>query len=385
VDSEQTASRGSGKQLLGNLVLALVVLACSFAAAELAVRLLYKNKTVLFPRYHTDYRYGNYTIRGIRPNVEFWHTSVDGTWKFVTNSRGFRSTREFTYAKPANTLRVLSLGDSHTQGYEVHQDLTFSAVLERYLKHRKINTEAINTGVSGFSTAEELVLLENEGVKYNPDVVVLGFFANDFEDNLKAGLFGLDAQNRLVEKKYEYVPGVGIQNFIYAIPGVPWLSENSYFYSLLFNNVWNYFKQLLADSARKQAASEGETPTATAAFEYAVPTGAPISESQIALTAALIERMHKFCEDRGIRFILVDIPTLNGPYRYQSSLPPALVERLTKARIEYISSQDLLKDFDGTAEMHRLHGDHHITEFTHTLLGAELGKRLLTSRTVKAH
>jgi len=383
VDGEQTAGPRSGRQLLGNLVLALFVLACALAAAEFAVRMLYKNKTVLFPRYHTDYRYGDYTIRGIRPNAEFWHTSVDGTWKFVTNSRGFRNKREFTYAKPANTLRVLSLGDSHTQGYEVHQDLTFSAVLERYLKNHKINAEAINTGVSGFSTAEELVLLENEGVKYNPDVVVLGFFANDFEDNLKAGLFGLDAQNRLVDKKYEHVPGVGVQNFIYAIPGVPWLSENSYFYSLLFNNVWNYFKQLLAESARKQAGSK-EEPSTTAPFEYAVPTGAPISASQIALTAALIERMHKFCEDRGIRFLLIDIPTLKTPYRYQSSLPPALAERLSKAHIEYISSEVLLKDFDGTAEIHRLHGDHHITEFTHTLLGAEIGKRLIAGRNVKA-
>jgi hypothetical protein len=34
-------------------VLALFVFACAFAAAEFAVRLLYKNKTVLFPRYHT--------------------------------------------------------------------------------------------------------------------------------------------------------------------------------------------------------------------------------------------------------------------------------------------------------------------------------------------
>ena len=97
--------------------------------------------------------------------------------------------------------------------------------------------------------------------------MVLGFLANDFEVNLKAGLFGVDAQNRLVEKKYEHVPGVRIQNFIYAIPGVPWLSENSYFYSLLFNNVWNYFKQLLAESARKQAAPKGEASTPTTVFE----------------------------------------------------------------------------------------------------------------------
>ena len=198
------------------------------------VRLLYKNETVLFPRYHTDYRYERYTIRGIRPNTEYWMTSVDGSWKFVTNNKGFRNTKDFSYAKPANTIRVLSLGDSHTQGYEVRQDFTFSAVLERFLNHHAKNAEVINAGVSGFSTAEELVFLENEGVKYSPDVVVLGFFANDFEDNLKAGLFGLDAQNRLIEQKYEHIPGVRIQNAIYRVPGVRWLSENSYFYSLLF-------------------------------------------------------------------------------------------------------------------------------------------------------
>jgi hypothetical protein len=374
------------KRFLANAALTVFAFACAFAVGEFAVRLLYKNQTILFPRYHTDYQYGRYTIRGIRPNAEFWHTSVDGSWKFVTNSRGFRNTKEFTYAKPANTLRVLSLGDSHTQGYEVPQDLTFTAVLERFLKYHSINAEAINTGVSGFSTAEELVLLENEGVKYNPDVVVLGFFANDFEDNLKAGLFGLDAQNQLTEKKYEHLPGVRIQNVIYGIPGVPWLSENSYFYSLLFNNGWTYFKQMLADSARKQAASKVASPgAAVAEFEYAMPTDAPLSEYQIALTGALIERMHRFCEARGIRFILIDIPHENAPYRYESSLPSALIERLNKARIEYISSESLLEKFDGAAEMHRLHGDHHITEFTHTLIGVEIGRRLIASRTGKAH
>ena len=53
---------------------------------------------------------------------------------------------------------------------------------------------------------------KNEGFKYHPDVVVLGFFANDFEDNLKAGLFELDDQSRLVELKHEHIPGVRIQN-----------------------------------------------------------------------------------------------------------------------------------------------------------------------------
>jgi hypothetical protein len=56
--------------------------------------------------------------------------------------------------------------------------------------------------------------------------------------NLKAGLFGLDGEGRLEKLKYEHIPGVKIQNAIYVLPPVRWLSENSYFYSLLFNSAW---------------------------------------------------------------------------------------------------------------------------------------------------
>lgn len=349
-----------------NAAVTLAALLCAFALGEGVVRLFYKDASVLFPRYHTEYRYGSYTLRGIRPNAEFWHTSVDGSWKFVTNSKGFRDGREFAYAKAQGTLRVLSLGDSHTQGYEVRQEHTYSAVLERFLGGRKIAAEAINAGVSGFGTAEALAFLEAEGHKYAPDVVVLGFYANDFEDNLKAGLFGLDAAGRLTERKYEHIPGVRIQNAIYGLAPVRWLSENSYFYSLLFNSVWEYFKAQLAAAVRDAAAE----------VEYAVATGDGFSEQQVALAAALIERMQRFCAERAIRLIVVDIPSRPGPHRFASSLPPELMERLQAAGVEHVSSQALLRDFDGAAGMHVPHGHYHISELTHTLIGVELGRRL---------
>ena len=366
------------KKALANFALVILAFCLASGIGEGVVRFLYKDKTVLFPRYHTDYQYGRYRIRGVRPNMEYWMTSVDGTWKFVTNSRGFRNTKDFSYTKPANTLRILSLGDSHTEGYEVRQDQTFSAVLERYLNSRGKTAEVIDAGVSGFSTAEELVFLENEGIKYQPDVVVLGFFANDFEDNLKAGLFGLDPNGRLTAEKYEHIPGVRIQNLIYSFPPVRWLSENSYFYSLLFNKVWEFFKVRLAASAEKQAAArDNAASTASKTFEYAVPTSATFSKYEIDLAAALIGRMQRFCEKRGVRFIVVDIPRSLGHYRYKSSLPRALVESLVADRIEYLSSTDLLQKYDGAAEFHVPHGDHHISAFTHTLIGTEIGRRLM--------
>jgi lysophospholipase L1-like esterase len=361
------------KKILANLALMLGALACALAVGEIAVRLRYKNETVLFPRYHTDYRYGRYTIRGIRAGAEFWHSSVDGSWRFVTNSKGFRNAKEISYAKPANTFRVLSLGDSHTQGFEVHQDNTFSAVLERFLTHRNLPAEVINAGVSGFSNAEELAFLENEGIKYRPDAVVLGFFANDFEDNLKAGLFSLDSNGQLREESYAHVPGVGIQNIIYAIAPIRWLSENSYFYSLLFNRVWDYSKSRLA-----QRAGESRSPSAAAEnAEYAIPTVRIRSTYDIALAAALIERMHRVCKERGIRFIVVDIPVRPARRRFTSSLPPQLVERLSASGIELVGSQKLFQDLDGAVDLHVPHGHNHLSELGHALIGVEIGRRLL--------
>jgi hypothetical protein len=238
-------------------------------------------------------------------------------------------------------------------------------VAARFLGIRHVPAQAINAGVSGFSTAEELVFLENEGYKYHPDVVVLGFFANDFEDNLKAGLFGLDAERRLKPLSYRHVPGVAIQNVIYAVPPVRWLSENSYFYSLLFNGVWEFFKARLASAAKA---------------EYAVATRTTLDPKETELAAALLERMNRFCAERAIRFIVVDIPQKVGPGQTRPSVPESLSERLRRDGIEYVSSGSLLSGFAGGPEMHVAHGHGHISEFTHALIGVEIARRVLAGR-----
>jgi hypothetical protein len=362
------------RKALANVALLLVTLAVAFAIGELAVRVLLKDTTVLFPRYHTDYRYGSYVLRGIRPNSEFWHTSVDGHWKFTTNSKGLRDSREFSYDKPAGTLRVLALGDSHTQGYEVRQEATYAAVLERYLDRYGMQAEVLNTGVSGFSTAEELAYLENEGYRYHPDVVVLGFFDNDLLDNDKAALFDV-REGKLVEIKHEHIPGVRIQNVIYSIPGCKWLSEHSYLYSVLFNTVWMHFKARLARRALEQRGKAASSDAADNGFELAVAGPGHHTEGQIELAARLIERMQSFCAQHGILLLVADIPAMRGNGS-RSSLPASLTARLDAAGVERLDSTTLLRDFDGVVELHVPHGARHISEFTHAMIGVELGRRI---------
>jgi lysophospholipase L1-like esterase len=363
------------KRLLANAALTLIATAVAFAVCEGLARLVLKQKsTVLFPRYHTDYEYGPYRLRGIVPNAEFWHTSADGSWKFVTNSKGFRNVREFPYAKAAGTLRVLGLGDSHTQGYEVRQEATYSAVLERHLHGYGINAEVINAGVSGFSNAEALAFLENEGVKYRPDVVVLGFFANDFGDNLRTGLYSLGGRGELQAERFEYLPGVRAQKITHSLPPLRWLGENSYAYSVLFNGVWRFLKAARAESAAREAREKGIS-LPPDSFEYALGTGAAPSTYEIDLAFALVARMQLVCHSHGIRFIVVDIPLRLAGGGFATSVPPALALAFEKAGVEFISAAEL---FPGgpSGPVHVAHGHFHISEFTHGVIGAKLGDRL---------
>ena len=88
-----------GKRVLGSLALNMVAIIVALGFGEVFLRVFFKDRIILFPRYQTDAQYREFTIRRLRPNREFWHTSVDGSWKFVTNSQGFRNKVDFSYEK----------------------------------------------------------------------------------------------------------------------------------------------------------------------------------------------------------------------------------------------------------------------------------------------
>jgi hypothetical protein len=97
-----------------------------------------------------------------------------------TNSKGFRGKRDFPYTKNKEKLRILILGDSFTFGDEVSDDETYSYYLQEMLPH----TEVINMGIHGYGHDQMLILLKEEGVKYQPDIVILGFLPLDMSRNL---------------------------------------------------------------------------------------------------------------------------------------------------------------------------------------------------------
>lgn len=364
---------GGKSGFFSNFKLLLIAMFVSLALGEALARIVF-GSAVIFPRYHAVADYGDYTLRRTRPNTDFWHTSPDGTWEFRINAQGFRDDDDYSYAKPENTLRVMSLGDSNAQGYEVEQEASFSEVIERYLKQRDIHAEVLNTGISGFGTAEQVAFFESEGVRYRPDIVVLGFFANDYEDSVKSGLFAIE-NDQLTVKSKTHAPATGILAVVNEIAPLRWLSEHSYLYSVTMNALWVTAKTLAAYAADEAVK-----------LEYAIPSE-DITDYKGELITSLIGRLKASVEASGAKLIVVDIPVRSNwknatrnnrnDGNLESSIPESLQQDFVDNSNRFFSAEQLFGDYRGILTLHRQQGHYHITETAHAVIGIEVAKSIL--------
>ncbi len=115
------------------------------------------------------------------PNQVAAEQEIEYQHLITTNDKGLRDGPR-TYEKPENTYRIVVLGDSYMEATHVPEGEGFPQVLEELLAPR--NVEVINMGVGGYATTAAWLYLESEGLKYDPDLVLLGFYAeNDVHGN----------------------------------------------------------------------------------------------------------------------------------------------------------------------------------------------------------
>lgn len=108
-----------------------------------------------------------------------------GEWP-ATNSAGLRD-YERPVDKPPGTFRILGLGDSVTYGYRVGLDDSFLKVLERRLNATGGGQyDVLNLGVPGYNTVQEERMLEEVGLAYTPDLILLTYVLNDADDAVDA-------------------------------------------------------------------------------------------------------------------------------------------------------------------------------------------------------
>lgn len=116
-----------------------------------------------------------------KPNIEGMFVKEGTNTHVKVNSKGLRE-KEYEYNKPNGIKRIIFLGDSFTWGYKVESKERFTDILQSNFLTE--NFQVINMGVGGYAMDQELLTLKEEGVKYNPDLVIVVFCINDIGGNI---------------------------------------------------------------------------------------------------------------------------------------------------------------------------------------------------------
>jgi lysophospholipase L1-like esterase len=119
---------------------------------------------------------------------------AEGEWGDVfvrINAQGLRGP-EVALPKPPGVRRLLFLGDSVTFGYGVEDAASVfpwrvGSALADALEEP---VEVVNAGVGGWSPWQELAWLESDGLRYAPDLLVVGFVLNDVTEPLSLVRYG---------------------------------------------------------------------------------------------------------------------------------------------------------------------------------------------------
>jgi lysophospholipase L1-like esterase len=95
-----------------------------------------------------------------------------------TNHLGFADS-QWVKPKAPNTFRVISLGDSYTEGDGAPQDSAYPVLLQTILKQPYPNVEVMNAGTCGSDPFFNFYNLQKRLIDYQPDVVVQTLSSHD--------------------------------------------------------------------------------------------------------------------------------------------------------------------------------------------------------------
>jgi hypothetical protein len=227
--------------------------------------------------------------------------------KVAINPRGYRG-RELSLPNAAGRTRVVVLGDSIAFGLGVSDAETFAHLLDA----RDNGIEAANLAVQGYGPGQDLLVLLGEGLRDDPDVVVLAFcLDNDFADavlpvSLYDGRspkprFRLEGERLVLERS-------GLRR-ARSQRVLQWLSD----YSYLFNRL---------SSLRPRPAESGGTHWTELKHQ-----ALRDEDYALRLSLAIVRRMNAVCRERGIAFVVAAFPHW-FTYRSKPWLPRRFLESL---------------------------------------------------------
>jgi lysophospholipase L1-like esterase len=359
------------KKILQRLLLALFGLLCGVLVAEIAIRFiapqpvfLTRAPNIFFIRHDPLLGWANREGAGGRysPGPAIPETGIR------INALGFRGQLPAP-GKPARH-RILFLGDSNTFGYGVEEEQRYSNLIASLSANR---FEQVNLGVFAYGPDQEALLLEKQGLAFQPATIILGISAGDLSDimySINGGaakpyfrLFGdrLMVQNEPVPDNAPYLKTGSVTKLNRA------LYEHVHLYRLLL------FRKVFSSVYMQGVASVAEMDE-NEAFNVMV---------------ALISGMNQICRENNIRFIALLIPHgiwLEGMKRGEGvpGYYPLLKKRLSADGVLYLDSTQALLDAARRGEKPFFDKDPiHLTALGNRLIAEILLPRLMESSNVR--
>lgn len=206
-------------RLVASGLLSIVSIAFALLIGELALRTLNPQQLGIW----------SYTRDGLMlhlPNM-IQHSLRFG-YDIETNSLGMRD-REHKIKKAESVFRILVLGDSFMEALQVKFEDSFASLLEILLRNEAGRpVEVINASVSGWGTDDELTYLMREGLKMEPDLIIVAMtLHNDVYDNLLEEYHSF-REGRLEQRPVSLVP---LPSFA-LLKVKEWLAANSHMYQV---------------------------------------------------------------------------------------------------------------------------------------------------------
>ena len=170
-----------GRRRLFKVATLAIGLVVALIVGELALRIIDYSSPQF---YEADSTLGYRLI----PGMTGWY-SREGRSYVEINQEGFRDV-DHAVEKPADSYRIAVIGDSYVEALQVERGEMFTNFIAGHLGNcgsvgnRRV--EVLSFGVSGYGTAQELLMLRDKVWKYSPDLVVLLVTTNnDITDNLR--------------------------------------------------------------------------------------------------------------------------------------------------------------------------------------------------------
>ena len=164
-----------------------------------------------------------------KPNFQGTYAGANFQQELVFNSLGMHDTNH-PREKPADTFRILFLGDSFVHAVQVTESATAHQVLENRLNESESGNgqsfELISSGVVNWGTNQELVYYRRQGRQFQPDLVLLlVYLGNDFQDSLPGNVLTVNGLNCYAPYFALCADGLNPTPLAYA-PGISRIENN---------------------------------------------------------------------------------------------------------------------------------------------------------------